>query len=233
MSKNIFQVKHINFQQSINTNRFTIKFPGLTNKLINQAQTSTLPGVRKRWEAVQVALSNDPGISLELALASVSVPNIELEHQFITRFNDGVKAVTRFTEMPDMDCTFWDYVDGSASAIMQLWHAFVGDKETGAIGFKQDYVLPKAHFYVYGPDAPGYSEDFIEANQEVPWLQKYAIIKLFPKSIQLGEHSSDSAEARKVTVTFSLDNFYPVGIRTYNYQATTPEERYTEIPDVE
>ena len=82
--------------------------------------------------------------------------------------------------MEEMSISFYDYVNGSASAIMQLWHAFVGDKRTGAIGFKEDFVLRQAFFYVYGPDAPGYqvSETGAPAEgevREVPWLQKYEI----------------------------------------------------------
>ena len=200
MAGNIFQIRQINNAQTINSNRFTIKFPGLNNKLVNQAKTSTLFGIQDRYTAVVNAVGTDPGVSLELSLFSVTLPAVVIEHQYLARFNDGVKAATKFAEMEDMTVTFWDYVNGSASAIMQLWHAFVGDKKTGAIGFKQDFVLPKASFVVYGPDAPGYPDEFVD-QYGVPWLQKYEIINLWPKSVNLGEHSAETAEARRVEVT--------------------------------
>lgn len=229
MAGNIFQIKQINNAQTINSNRFTIKFPGLNDKLISKAATSTLPGIQERYNVVKAALGEDPGNSLELALFSTSLPPIALDKQYIARFNDGAKMVTKFTEIEDLTVSFWDYVNGSASAIMQLWHAFVGDKKTGAIGFKQDFVLPKAHFYVYGPDAPGYSDEFVDQNG-IPWLQKYEIINIWPAQVSLGEHSAESAEARKVEVTFTIDNLYPVGIRVYNYAATLPQNRYSDVP---
>ena len=229
MAGNIFQIRQINNAQTINSNRFSIHFKGLNNKLVNQASTSTLWGIAERYEAVKAALGEDPGTSLELSLFSTNMPAVTIEHQFINRFNDGVKAVTKFAEMEDLEVSFWDYVNGSASAIMQLWHAFVGDKKTGAIGFKQDYVLPSAQFIVYGPDAPGYSEDYVDTNG-IPWLQKYEIVNLFPLTVNLGEHSQESAEARKVEVTFAVDNIYPIGIRTYDYNAPSAEERYSDIP---
>jgi len=229
MSGNIFRISKINNQQTINSNRFSIRFVGLNDKLINKSKTSTLPGIQERYNNVKAAIGSDPATSLELSLFSATVPPVALEIQDIAKFNDNIKAVTKFAVMEDFTVTFVDYVNGSASAIMQLWHAWVGDKQTGAIGFKQDFVLPKAYFYVYGPDAPGYSDDFADTNG-VPYLQKYEIINLFPKQIDLGEHSAESAESRKVTVNFAIDNFYPVSIRNYNYQATTPEERYSEVP---
>jgi len=225
---NIFQIKKINNAQTINSNRFSIEFKGLGSKLI-RAENSTLFGVAQRYEAVKNAIGDNPEISLELSLFSASLPAVMIEHQFIGRFNDGVKAVTKFAEMEDMTITFWDYVNGSASAIMQLWHSMVGDKRTGAIGFKQDFVLPRAFFVVYGPDAPGYSDEFVAQNG-VPWLQKYEVVNLFPKSVNLGEHSADTAEARKIECTFAVDNIYPIGIRTYDYNAATAIERYSDVP---
>jgi len=226
---NIFQIRNIRNKQTLNKNRFTLKIDGI-NDLIVAAKSSKLPWIRHRYMAVRQALGGDDiGQSLELSLKKVSLPSVKLETADITRFNDSIKALTKFGVMDEMSISFYDYVDGSASAIMQLWHAFVGDKRTGAIGFKQDFVK-NAHFFVYGPDAPGYEvvtsgEDETQGKVlEVPWLQKYEIWNLFPNSINLGEHSDD-ATPREVECTFILDNIFPVGIRGYGADNT-----YTAIP---
>ena len=110
----------------------------------------------------------------------------------------------------------------------------------GAIGFKEDFVLPKAYFYVYGPDAPGYkvadggaAPDATNLEvSEVPWLQKYEIWNLFPKAVTLPEHG-ESAEPRKVAIAFAIDNFFPIGVRSYNQTGTVsanPLSKYTDIP---
>ena len=229
---NIFQISKINGKQTINTNRWSIKFVGLGSLLDQASSTKKLPGIHDRYNAVKEALGSgvtDIATNLELSLFSCQLPQVQLETQSIARFNDTIKTVTKFGEMEDMNVTFIDYVDGSASAIMQLWHSFVGDKKTGAIGFKEDYILPKAYFFVYGPDAPGYDDTYVE-QKGVPWLQCYEIVNLFPKSINLGEHS-DAADARKVEITFALDNIYPIGIHTYKTKdgaITTPQDRYSD-----
>jgi len=221
---NIFQVERIRNEQTINTNRWSLQFKNL-GAMIQKAATSPLPAIRDRYKNTRVAFDQsitglDIETTLELSLFSVSIPSVKLETQDITRFNDTIKAVTKFAPMEDMQVVFWDYVDGSASAIMQLWHALVGDKVTGAIGFKQDFVLKEAYFYVYGPDAPGYKgdgeglDDTNTDDGKIPYLQKYEIWNLFPNSVELGEHS-DNAEARKVTCTFSLDNIFAVDIQSY------------------
>lgn len=238
---NIFQISQIRNKQTINANRWTLEFIGL-DAMLRAASTSFLPWIRERYTAVKDALgrtSEDIGISLQLSLFSATIPPVNIETVDIARFNDSIKAVTKFAAMEDMTVNFYDYVNGSASAIMQLWHAFVGDKKTGAIGFKEDFVLPRAFFYVYGPDAPGYNvvsgaepdEAKLEV-REVPWLQKYEIWNIFPKNVNIGEHG-DNAEPRKVTCTFAIDNFFPIGIRSYNKPSTTstnPLSRYTEAP---
>jgi hypothetical protein len=229
MAGNIFQIRQINMQQTINSNRFSIRFIGLNNKLLIKAKNSTLPGVQTRYEAVKAALGDDPATSLELSLFSSNIPKIALEIENLAHFNDSVKSVTKFTPIEAFNMVFYDYVNGSASAIMSLWHSFVGDKRTGAIGFKQDFVLPKAYFYVYGPDAPGYTDDYAD-QKGIPWLQKYEIINLFPADIDLGEHSQETANVRKVTCAMQCDNIYPVGIRIYNYNAENVDERYSDIP---
>ena len=223
---NIFQVERIRNEQTINTNRWSLQFKGLKN-IIDAAANSPLQAVRDRYNATKIAFERTgdaSGLSvetiLELSLFSVSLPSVKLETQDISRFNDNVKAVTKFAAMDEMQVVFWDYVDGSASAIMQMWHALVGDKVTGAIGFKQDFVLKQAYFYVYGPDAPGYTGDAIDGYEgmvdegNIPFLQKYEVWNLFPNSVELGEHS-DNGEARKVTCSFTVDNIFPVQIQSY------------------
>lgn len=235
---NIFQIEQIRNKQTINTNRWTIEFIGL-KQMLNAARESKLPWIRNRYEAVKQALGSEDslGTSLQISLFDANIPSVKLATAEMPRFNDQTKAVTKFEPMDDLVITFFDYVNGSASAIMQLWHAFVGDKKTGAIGFKEDFVLETAYFKVYGPDAPGYNigQDAAAGEiAEVPWLQKYKIWNMFPKDVVLGTHS-DSAEPRKITVNFALDNFYPVGIRGYNTQDNTtnqsPDSRYTDIPE--
>lgn len=226
---NIFQIQRIRNEQTINTNRWSLQFKGLKT-VLNRAANSPIPAIKSRYDSARVALGDVTKIetTLELSLFSVTLPSVKLETQDISRFNDTIKAVTKFAPMEDMSVVFWDYVDGSASAIMQVWHALVGDKVTGAIGFKQDFVLPQAYFYVYGPDAPAYKGPDASAYEgdvapyegvntddgNIPYLQKYEIWNLFPNSVELGEHS-DAAEARKVTCTFSIDNIFPVDIQSY------------------
>jgi len=239
---NIFQISQIRFKQTINGNRWTLEFVGL-DTMLRAAATSPLPWIRDRYTAVANALGNavtDVGISLQLSLFSVTIPPVKIDTIDVSRFNDSIKAVTKFAPMEDLTVNFYDYVNGSASAIMQLWHSFVGDKQTGAIGFKEDFVLPKAYFYVYGPDAPGYkvadggaAPDATNLEvSEVPWLQKYEIWNLFPKAVTLPEHG-ESAEPRKVAIAFAIDNFFPIGVRSYNQTGTVsanPLSKYTDIP---
>jgi len=239
---NIFQIAQIRNKQTINKNRWTLEFIGL-NSMLRAAKSSYLPWIRERYNAVEAALGNnteDIGISLQISLTKFTVPKVSLASQDINRFNDSIKAITKFEVMEPLNVSFYDYVGGSASAIMQLWHGFVGDKKTGAIGFKEDFVLPRAFFYVYGPDAPGYN--VVEGAEpdasklevkEVPWLQKYEIWNLFPSSVELGEHTNEDANAREVSCTFIIDNFFPVGIRTYTKPSTTstnPLARYSADP---
>jgi len=230
---NIFQIQRIRNEQTINTNRWSLEFAGLKS-ILNRAATSPLPAVRARYNACKTAFmftndekntANDVEMMLQLSLFSVTLPSIKLETQDISRFNDSTKAVTKFAPLDDLQVEFWDYVDGSASAIMQVWHSLVGDKATGAIGYKKDFVLQQAFFYVYGPDAPGYDGTGVDMNGKamtvngdagkIPYLQKYEVWNLFPTGVELGQHS-DNGEARKVNCTFACDNIFPVDIQSYN-----------------
>lgn len=231
MPGNIFQIRKINNQQTINSNRFSLTFPGLKTKLSN-AVNSPFPWIKERYAAVADALKNnttgaDIDESLELSLLSITLPSVGVDVTDIARFNDQIKAITKFKVMEEMVVTFMDYVNGSASAIMQLWHAFVADKKTGAIGFKQDFVLPTANFMVYGPDAPGYD---VQSSAEIPYLQKYEIVNIYPINVNLGEHAATTAEPRKVVVNFIIDNIYPVDIAAYVFNPDQPGARYTKMP---
>jgi hypothetical protein len=84
-----------------------------------------------------------------------------------------------------------------------------------------------AEFYVYGPDAPGYQ---VESVGDIPYLQKYQIVNLFPTGVKLGEPTAENADPRRVEVTFYADNIYPVEIFRYDYHAANPNNRYTNIP---
>lgn len=233
IADNIFQIRSITNAQTINTNRFSIRFEGLTTKLINTGAADSALGDRRpdlqdkynilkdAWDNAPRAFEVNDGFTtsttvledvLEISLFSASVPNVQIETQTLNRFNDGVKAPTRFAEMEDFTISFYDYVNGSASAAIQYWQAFVGNKHTGAIGFKTDYILPEAYFYMYGPDAPG-SSDSNEARKR--WIQAYSLVNIYPKQVNLGEHTMEGGEARKVEVIFNLDNIYPVGARSY------------------
>ena len=233
---NIFQIRNINNRQTINRNRWSLRFVGLSDifsKVWGGQGVALVPGISKRYAAVANALGTTPKEAvdnLELSLFSVSeLPSIGFDILDINRFNDTVRTPGKFKVMPEFTVDFIDYTEGSASAIMQLWQAFIGDKETGAMGFKKDFVLPEALFTVYGPDAPGYE---VEATEDIPWLQRYKIKNLWPAEIKLGPHG-DTSEIRKVSVTFIIDNIYPIGIRGYKSidgNMTKPEDRYTNVP---
>jgi hypothetical protein len=227
MGGNIFRIDKITAEQTINVNRFSIRFLGLNEKLLTVAPASPLWGVQKRYQAVRAALGTNPEESLEIGLVSASHPAITLGIADLPKFNDVARMVTKFDPLEPMTVSFLDYVNGSASAIMLLWHAFVGDKRTGAIGFKQDFVLPKAELYCYGPDAPGYE---VESPGEIPYLQKYEIINLFPTQVKPSDFTSENADPRRVEVTFYMDNIYPVEIFRYDYTAADPTNRYTNVP---
>lgn len=229
-SSNVFQIRNIINEQTINLNRFSIFFKGLDSLLTNAENNHPSPTIRDRvamlnsvWKGKEGFIST-PQTMLEVSLLSASIPGIKMSTQSIARFNDAIKAVTKFEEIAEMSTVFYDYVNGSASSIMQAWNCLVGDKSTGAIGFKQDYILPEAYFFVYGPDAPAYMSEPSDRQYAgsgltdpngIPYLQKYEIWNLFPTGIELGEHSAESGDARKITSPFQMDNIFPVDIQQY------------------
>ena len=208
---NILSLNNVRNEQTKNTNRWSIKFSGLAGIMQKAAASGSLG--KDRYDAVKDALINSSQAaagataiqnSLELSLLSVTWPKIEVERQDIFRFNDSMKAVTKFAPMAEMQVVFYDYINGSASAIMYAWHGLVGNKKTGAIGFKEDYVCD-GFLEVYGPTAPG---------EESPTIfEQHQIVNMYPVDVDLGEHSYEGGEARKVTVLFALDNFYPISYK--------------------
>jgi hypothetical protein len=197
---NILSLNGVRNEQTKNTNRWSLKFTGLDRVMEN---VKTKAETRNKATSPAFLSTSFPNVkqSLELSLLSVTWPKIEIERQDIYRFNDSIKAVTKFAPMAEMQVVFYDYINGSASAIMYAWQGLVGDKRSGAIGFKEDYICD-AELYMYGPQAPGQTEP--------TFYEKHQIVNMYPVDIDLGEHSYEGGEARKVTVLFALDNFYPL-----------------------
>lgn len=212
----LFQISKVNYKTPRMSHRYSLRFEGL-NEVIARASASNLTdiltGVPNPGN-IYTRLSNAAGAdgakmreNLELSLLSVSVPAIEMETVEIARFHDVSKHIAKFSTMGDMNVTFYDYVDGSASAILFIWQSLVGDKRTGAISYKGEYILGSAKLIEYGPKAPG------QPNDQEYILAEHMMVNIYPKSIELGEHSYDSAEVRKIQVNFSIDNIYPLYYR--------------------
>jgi hypothetical protein len=208
----LFQIGTVNYKTPRMSHRYSLRFEGL-DAVINRAQLGTLTNlitgvidgnIFSRLQQAAGSTGTEMSTNLELSLLSVSVPAIEMETVEISRFHDTAKHIAKFTTMGDMNVTFYDYVDGSASAILFIWQSLVGDKRTGAISYKGEYVLSSARLVEYGPKAPA------EANQSEYILAEHMMVNIYPKSIELGEHSYESAEVRKIQVTFSIDNIYPL-----------------------
>jgi hypothetical protein len=215
---NIFQTAEIKSKTPRMSHRFSLVFGATLQSIMDlaarRADTYTFNNVNgNRYTHLQQAL-NDPGRnisdSLELSLLSVSLPSNEMETVEVSRFHDTVKHISKFSSIADMEVSFYDYITGSASAIMSVWHGMVGDRRTGTISYKKEYILPMARLIEYGPTAPG------EGANPSP-IAEHAIINLYPKSVNLGEHSYESAEVRKVQVTFALDNVFPLYYKGIDY----------------
>jgi hypothetical protein len=219
----LLRLSQVNTKTPRMSHRFSLKFEGLSQimrrvqanatltNLASTGNTSKTGGIYARLSSA--AIGGDAGAAggsdaimknLELSLLSVSVPSIEMETVEVARFHDTAKHISKFSTMGDMNVTFYDYVDGSASAIMFLWQSLVGDKRTGAISYKQEYMLRSARLVEYGPKSPARDE-----GTEIK-LAEHEIVNLYPKSIELGEHSYEGADIRKIQVNFSIDNIYPL-----------------------
>jgi hypothetical protein len=211
----LFQIGTVNFKTPRMSHRYSLRFEGL-DAVIARAQASQLTLIDSGTVTGNIFTRLSPAAggtgatmsrNLELSLLSVTVPPIEMETVEISRFHDTSKHISKFTTMGDMNVTFYDYVDGSASAVLYIWQSLVGDKRTGAISYKGEYILAGARLTEYGPKAPaqGEGEEYI--------LAEHQMVNIYPKSIDIGEHSYEGAEVRKVQVTFSIDNIYPVYYR--------------------
>lgn len=210
MANIIYRTAAIRNEQLIMQNRFSLVFSGL-DVVLDRAKNSPITSIAERYRVLEPAFAREGytrSETLELGLLSVSIPTIMIGEEDVHRFNDSIKALTKFEPVTEMTVVFYDYINGSASAIIQAWNALLGDKATGAIGFKSDYALPKAQFNIYGPQAPA---------EETPTIfQQYEVVNLYPKSIELGEHSYANGESRKITVNFLWDNLFPVAAQGYN-----------------
>ena len=216
---NIFQTAQIKSKTPRMSHRFSLQFDGLQNIMElakRRADTYTYTAspitTGNRYNHLQQAINDGRTISesLELSLLSVSLPSNEMETVEISRFHDTVKHISKFSSIADMEVSFYDYISGSASAIMSVWHGMVGDRRTGTISYKKEYILPLARLIEYGPTAPG-------EGTTPQKLAEHAIINLYPKSVNLGEHSYESAEVRKVQVTFAIDNIFPLYYNGIDY----------------
>jgi hypothetical protein len=218
MANSLLRLSEVNTKTPRMSHRFSLKFDGLSiimervraNTLTNLTLSNTANKTGSIYDRLSAAAlgnfstDNDIVKNLELSLLSVSVPAIEMETVEVARFHDTAKHISKFSTMGDMNVTFYDYVDGSASAIMFMWQSLVGDKRTGAISYKQEYVLSNARLVEYGPKSPA-RDDGTEVR-----LAEHQIVNIYPKSIELGEHSYEGADIRKIQVNFSVDNIFPL-----------------------
>lgn len=220
---NIFQTAAVRSKTPRMSHRFSLSFDGLSEVLLlaskrRDVYKATTPALAaaNRYTHLLPALGdvNSVPTTLELSLLSVSLPSNEMETVEVSRFHDTAKHISKFSSMPDMEVSFYDYVEGSASAIMSVWHSMVGDRRTGAISYKNEYTLPMARLIEYGPTAPA------EGDNPTP-IAEHAVINLYPKSVNLGEHSYESAEVRKVQVTFAVDNVFPLYYTGLDYATRT------------
>jgi hypothetical protein len=130
---NIFQTAAIKSKTPRMSHRFSLRFDGLQT-IMSLAQlrkdTYKVGGTatgnnRYGFLSPAFATGSEIGAStiadlLELSLLSVSVPSNEMETVEISRFHDTVKHISKFSTMADMEVSFYDYISGSASAIMSV-----------------------------------------------------------------------------------------------------------------
>lgn len=203
----IYQTAANTKSQTKQSHRYTLQFNGL-DAVMNRAKNSPLQAVRNRYTALEPAFLRagwSLAETLELGLLSVQVPQIQIASEDVHRFNDSFKQLTKFEPIQEFQVVFYDFVNGSASAIINAWWALCGEKGTGAIGYKEDYLLESARFKSFGPQAP--AEDVPVAHDE------YDVISLYPTNVDLGEHSYENGAVRRVTCSFVCDNFVPIAAR--------------------
>jgi hypothetical protein len=173
----------------------------------------------------QGPVGQSPYDVLNLSLLSATIPAFEFEAAELNRFNDTVKHITKFSTANDMNATYYDYINGSATSIMLAWQSKVGFKLTGEIGYKSQYVCDM-NLYVYGPNRPGYrvnnngNDDVDQEQYEL--LMQFKIFNAYPRSVDIGDFSYDNTEIKKVIVQFGYDMIVPyknkkrTGARNYN-----------------
>ena len=77
------------------------------------------------------------------------------------------------------------------------------------MGYKEDYVCDM-DLYIYGPNRPGLTPTTDTPSNEA--LMQYKILNAWPRSVDVGEFSYDSAEIKKVTVQFAYDMIIPMKV---------------------
>jgi len=222
-ANSLLRTQTVRKEQPITSNRYSLAFTGL-DVLLERAYSSGGNGldstvynrVKKAFE-IEFAGTTSPEKMLELALLSVTIPPVEVDAEDLSRFNDSTRVLTKFSPMGDVSCTFYDYINGSATAILIAWQTLVANKRTGAIGWKEDYILEDALFQIFGPDAPQ------EVNPTV--YQEFAVKNLYPRTIDFGEHNYETGAIRRVTVNFIIDNFYP----SQDFKNSNARTRATEL----
>jgi hypothetical protein len=242
MATNIFDTRHVMNQIPKMSNRFLLTADVTTIRdIVNGSNsTGTAAGVVKQpisklKKLNQLAGGNDSVFGeetktgkstatvLDLSLLSCMIPAFEFETAEVNRFNDSVKHITKFSASNDMSAVYYDYINGSAAAIMLAWQSAVGFKLTGEIGYKKKYTCDM-DLYVYGPNRSSYpvyksattsgatgaaGGEQTTDSPEYELLMQFKIKNAFPRSVDLGDFSYDSAEVRKVTVQFGYDMIIP------------------------
>lgn len=230
-SNNIFDTRNIIKQTPKIGNRFLLEVnPTQLNDIVNgktaTAATPTTPAVAatpgsklKRLNTytggdssiygTQGAAGKTSNDILNLSLLSCTIPAFEFEAAELNHFQDTVKHITKFSTSNDISAVYYDYINGSATAIMLAWQSRLGFKLTGEIGYKSQYVCDM-DLYVYGPNRPGYrtqeSEGDSSSNEA---LMQFKIFNAYPRSVDIGEFSYDNTEIKKVTVQFGYDMIIP------------------------
>lgn len=216
MSNNIFDTRNIIKETPKVGNRFLLSADPtaltaiITNsplyKLLEKTSNSSMSKIFKGGSNSTGAITD----VLNLSLLSCTIPSFEFEVGDLNHFNDTVKHLTKFSANNDMSSIFYDYINGSATTIMLAWQSMVGFKLTGEMGYKEDYVCDM-DLYIYGPNRPGTTPSADEPKNEA--LMQYKILNAWPRSVDIGDFTYDSAEIKKVTVQFAYDMIIPIMIK--------------------
>ena len=222
-STNIFDTRHIIKQTPKLGNRFLLTADATQlNNIINGKNGDTSPSFEKQPKLRRlnkftggnddIVYSTNPTQVLNLSLISCTIPAFEFETGDVNRFNDTIKHITKFSPINDMSSSFYDYINGSSTAIMLAWQSVIGFKLTGEINYKSKYVCD-LDLFVYGPNRPGYkmsNDNNSTDSVEKDLIMQFKIFNAFPRSIDIGDFSYDNAEIKKVNVQFGYDMIVPV-----------------------